>query len=99
MQIAPSQCLCSRTPENSPNVQTSSSPVTLEHLERLLLKLIEATPKSINSAKVEALKPDDPGDTQPKPALARASKIEIKEVDEVYVPGRSQVSKTKLTVT
>jgi hypothetical protein len=90
MGIAPpSQCPCSHTPPNTPNVQTSSPTLTLEHLEQLLLKLIGAMSKSPDSVEVEAPKPDVSGNTQPKTALVRASKLEIKIVDEVYVPGRA----------
>jgi hypothetical protein len=98
MGITPSQCPCSRTPLNTPNVQTPSPTLTFEHLEQLLLKLIGAMSKSPNSVEAEAPKPDVLGNTQPRTTLVRASKLEIKTVDEVYVPGRAQVWIAKLTV-
>jgi hypothetical protein len=62
-------------------IQSSSTPVTLEHLEQLFLKLIEATSKSPDSAKgPEAVKPEA-GDDKAEPA--RASKLEFKTVNEM----------------
>jgi hypothetical protein len=50
----------------------------MEHLERLLVKLIEAKDSSEDS------KPDaKPSDAEAK--IARASKLEFKTVNEVYV--------------
>jgi hypothetical protein len=69
MQIAPTQ--------------TSSPPITVEHLEQLLLKLIET--RSPDSTGVsEAAKPDALGGAQPE-AVAQASRLEFKIVNEVYV--------------
>jgi hypothetical protein len=57
-----------------------ATPLTIEHLERLLVKLIEA--KSEDPS--DDSKPDaKPGDAEAK--IARASKLEFKTVNEVYV--------------
>ncbi len=74
-------CSCSDPSVKSPILQTPSPPVTLKDLEQLLLKLM----KSKDSAGAsDGAKPDaKPGDAQPK--IARASKLEFKTVNEVYV--------------
>jgi hypothetical protein len=82
MQIAsttPSpHCVCSDPSVKSPILQTSSPPVTLDHLEKLLLKLM-----SKDSAGASDTKPDDKSGDGHK--IARASKLEFKTVNEVYV--------------
>ena len=71
--------------QSSSNSSTSGdapqgSPLTMEHLERLINKLIEAKSKDPS----DGTKPDTKsGDAQPK--IARASKLEFKTVNEVYV--------------
>jgi hypothetical protein len=76
--------LCSCQLLGNSATQSSSTSLTLEHLEQLFLKLIEATSKSPDSAKApEAVKPED-GDDKAEPA--RASKLEFKTVNEMYVP-------------
>jgi hypothetical protein len=100
MQIAsttPAQhCPCSHTPLESPTLQASSSLLTLEHLEQLFLRAIQATPKSLDSAEAsEAGEPDAQEDS--KAEVARASKLEFKTVNEVYIlNGNCNVA--KLTV-
>jgi hypothetical protein len=91
MQIAPTSyaqhCACSDPSVKNSAIQSSSTPLTLEHLEQLFLKLIEATPKSPDSAKApEAVKPEA-GDDKAEPA--RASKLEFKTVNEMYVPNET----------
>ena len=87
MQITPTahaqHCSCSHTPLESPALQTSSPPLTLEHLEKLFLKLIQATSKSDEESKVV--------NAQPKTEMARASRLEFKMVNEVYVSNCVQV--------
>jgi hypothetical protein len=79
--------LCSCQPLENSAIQSSSTPLSLEHLEQLFLKLIEATPKSPDSAKApEAVKPEA-GDDKSEPA--RASKLEFKMVNEMYVPNET----------
>ena len=81
MQIAstaPSlHCVCLDPSVKSP---TPSPPVTLEHLEQLFLKVIQSkdSAEASDSAKSNA----KPGD---QPKIARASKLEFKTVNEVYV--------------
>jgi hypothetical protein len=85
-----SQLLRPDTPPNSAdqsslNSSTSgdapqATPLTIEHVERLIVKLIEAKSKDPS----DDSKPDaKPSDAQPK--IARASKLEFKTVNEVYV--------------
>jgi len=78
MQIASSHCVCSDPSVKSPILQTPSPPVTLEHLEQLFLKLIQSKDEASDDAKSDA----KPGD---QPKIARASKLEFKTVNEVYV--------------
>jgi hypothetical protein len=76
---APSpHCVCSDPSVKSPILQTPSPPVTLEHLEQLFLKLIQSKDEAPDDAKSNA----KPGD---QPKIARASKLEFKTVNEVYV--------------
>ena len=72
-----------QTPLNSPTLQVSSPPVTLEHLKQLFLEVIQATSKPQISPK--AVKSDAKGGAEPKEEIARASKLEFKTVNEVYV--------------
>src|SRR5438270_5254708 len=72
----------SHTPPEGPTPQISSTPLTVEHLEQLIEKLIQAKFKSPDSASDDA-ESDTPGDAQPK--VVRASKLEFKTVNEVYV--------------
>ncbi|KAF8847949.1 hypothetical protein BDZ45DRAFT_811180 [Acephala macrosclerotiorum] len=72
------------TPPSSPNLshaptlQASEQPLTLEHLEQLLLKLVG--PKSTDSAgKPKSHKPASPGDTQAEEVVAEASKPKYKK--------------------
>jgi hypothetical protein len=75
------QCSCSDPLVKSPILQTLSPPVTLKDLEQLFLKLIQSKDSAGAS---DGAKPDDkPGDAEPK--RARASKLEFKTVNEVYV--------------
>jgi hypothetical protein len=68
-------------------IQSSSTPLTLEHLEQLFLKLIEATSKSPDSAKAPEAVKSEAGDDKAEPA--RASKLEFKMVNEMYVPNET----------
>jgi hypothetical protein len=84
MQVAstaPSpHCALSDPSVKSPILQTPSPPVTLEHLEQLFLKVIQSkdSAEASDGAKSDA----KPGD---QPKIARASKLEFKTVNEVYV--------------
>jgi hypothetical protein len=88
MQIAsapPPKCACSHTSAESQTVQTAQ--LTVDHLEQLISKLIDAKskpPKPSKDAK--------PGDPQPK--IARASKLEFKTVVKVYVSDRVVIKRS-----
>jgi hypothetical protein len=71
-------CTCSHTSAESQTLQASAQPLTVEHLEQLISKLIDAKSKP-----PKASKDAKPGD--PQPETARASKLEFKTVIEVYV--------------
>jgi len=78
MQMASSpasKCSCSHVPPENPTLQASPQPLTLENLEQLLPKLIDAKSKPPKIS--EGAKPD-------APEAARASKLEYKTVTEVY---------------
>lgn len=100
MQIASppvSKCACSHTPAETPTLQVSAQPLTVEHLEQLILTLIEA--KSPDSAgKFEGPVTVAPGDKQPEDVAAQVSRLEFKTVDELYVsnnvPVPSQLTST-----
>jgi len=80
-----------QVPLNSPAPQTSSPPVTWEDLKQLLLEAIQG-----RSNPQDLAIDDKPEDVKPKKEIARASKLEFKTVNEVYV---SNISKMiKLTV-
>ncbi len=68
-------------------IQSSSTPLTLAHLEQLFLKLIEATSKSPDSANASEAVKSEAGDDKAEPA--RASKLEFKMVNEMYVPNET----------
>ncbi len=71
----------------------------LECLEQLLLKLIQAMSKSPDSAKApEAIKLDAQEDAQAETEIVRASKLEFKMVNEVYIPN-GNCNMAKLTMT
>jgi len=65
---------CSHVPPENPTFQ--AQPLTLENLEQLLLKLINAKSKPLKAP--ESTKPDA------YPEAARASKPKYKTVTEVY---------------
>jgi hypothetical protein len=82
VQPAPSlQCSSSDPSVKNSVLQTPSPPVTLKDLEQLFLKFIQSkdSTEASDGAKADA----KPSDAQPK--LARASKLEFKIVNEVYV--------------
>ena len=81
-------CCCSHTP---PESQTSSPPLTLEHLEQLFLKLIQTKSTPDSAGPPKAVKSNDLEDAEPKKEIARASKLEFKTVNEVYVSNCVQV--------
>jgi len=74
------------TPPEDPTSHKSSTLLTIEHFEKLVEKLIEA--KSSDSASDEA-KPGSSGNAQPKES--RASKLNFKTVNEMYVFNQVQV--------
>ncbi|KAG4427614.1 hypothetical protein IFR05_016902 [Cadophora sp. M221] len=80
MQIASApapKCACFHTSAESQTFQASAQPLTVDHLEQLISKLIDAKSKP-----PEASKDAKPGD--PQPETARASKLEFKTVNEVW---------------
>jgi hypothetical protein len=80
------KCACSHTSAESQTVQTAQ-PLTVDHLEQLISKLMNAKskpPKPSKDAK--------PGD--PQPEIARASKLEFKTVIEVYVSDRVVIKRS-----
>ena len=87
-------CHCSQTPSNSPTIQVPSPPVTWEDLKQLLLEAIQGKSNPQSSAK--AAKDDKPEGAKPKKRIARASKLEFKTVNEVYVSNANKM--IKLTV-
>jgi hypothetical protein len=80
MQAASPHCAYSDPSVKSPILQTPSPPITLEHLEQLFLKLIQS--KDSAEASDDAKSDAKPGD---QPKIARASKLEFKTVNEVYI--------------
>jgi hypothetical protein len=87
-------CHCSKTPFNSPAIQTSSLSVTREDLKQLLLEVIQGKSNLQDSVKVA--KDDKLGDALPKKEIARGSKLKFKTVNKVYVSNTSKM--IKLTV-
>jgi hypothetical protein len=82
MEIASTpKCTCSDAPSENAHPQASTQPLTLENLEQLILKLIDAKSKPLKSS--ESAKPDA------HPEVARASKLEYKTVTEVYASNSS----------
>ncbi|KAH6692795.1 hypothetical protein BKA61DRAFT_499673 [Leptodontidium sp. MPI-SDFR-AT-0119] len=74
---------CSHVPPENPTFQASERPLTLEHLEELLLKLVGA--KSTDSAgKSEDSESTTSEDTQQEDVVAPASRLEFKTVYEVW---------------
>jgi hypothetical protein len=69
-----------------PTSHKSSTPLTMEHFEKLVEKLIEAKSPDLASDKA---KPGASGDAQPKGT--RASKLNFKTVNEMYVSNQVQV--------
>ncbi|KAG4428231.1 hypothetical protein IFR05_016287 [Cadophora sp. M221] len=86
MQMASSPAskrTCSHVPPENPTFQASERPLTLEHLEELLLKLVRA--KSTESAgKSEDSESTTSEDTQQEDVVAPASRLEFKTVYEVW---------------
>jgi hypothetical protein len=72
------KCTCSDAPSENAHPQASMQPLTSQDLEQLILKLIDAKSKPPKSS--EGAKPDAYLEA------ARASKLEFKTVNEVYVP-------------
>jgi hypothetical protein len=87
-------CHCSQTPSNNPTIQIPSPPVTWEDLKQLLLEAIQGKSNPQSSAK--AAKDDKLEYVKPEKEIARASKLEFKTVNEVYVSNTSEMM--KLTV-
>jgi len=83
----------SHTPPEGPTPRTSSTPLTMEHLEKLVEKLIQATKDP--SAASDDTKSDALGDA--KPNGARASKLAFKMINEVYV-FKLSINLTQLTI-
>ncbi len=82
---------CHAQPGNR-GLQISSPTVTREDLKQLFLELLQAKSKSHDSAETsEAAESDTEGEDEPKDEIARASKLEFKTVNEVYVSDAVQV--------
>ena len=90
-----SKCTCSHTAGETPTLQGSAQPLTSEHLEQLVLKLLEGkVPGSTRKSEdTQALAPEA---NQPEDVAAQASKLEFETVDEVYV-SRCFTSSSQLT--
>lgn len=87
----PPSCGSPQTPLSSP-VIPPSDPVTVLHLAELLkdvLKAAKATPSATDTPK--ATEPQAADSSQPQEPRARASKVEYKTVDEMYVPAKPKV--------
>jgi hypothetical protein len=80
-------CPCSCRLLRNPAVQSSSQPVTLEDLRHLLLEVIQGTSKSPDSAKTPEVVKPEAGDGRAEPA--RATKLEFKTVNEMYIPNKT----------
>jgi len=86
----------SQTPPSSPSQSYSCQchlepPVAL-HLAQLFKEVIKATQATSDPATAPlAAETQDLSNAQPEEARARASRLEFKTVDEVYVPGEVQV--------
>jgi hypothetical protein len=93
-----SHCHCSQTPFNGPTIQAPSSTLTVEHLEQLILKLIQAKPVPNSAEPPETVQSDALEDAEPKHEIHRASKLEFKVVNELYVTN-GNCNMAKLTVT
>jgi len=77
---------CSQTPPNSPGLQIPSPPVTREDLKQLFLEVIQSkteSPGSVDAA--ESVTTDDLEDAESEKKRVRASKLEFKLVNEVYI--------------
>jgi hypothetical protein len=73
-------------PPNSPVQFFSAGVITPEHIHRILNILEQSIQrKSVSSKISSSAAPQVEGDTKPTEAKARASKLEYKTVDEVYV--------------
>jgi hypothetical protein len=88
-------CHCSKTPFNSPAIQTSSPPVTQEDLKQLLLEAIQGKFNPQDS--VKAAKDNKLGDVKPKKEIAQASKLEFKTINKVYVSNISKMIKLTMS--
>jgi hypothetical protein len=82
------KCTCSHTPAETPTLRGPTQPLTFEHLEQLVTKLLERkVPESTRKSEdTQALAPEA---NQPEDVAAQASKLEFKTIDEVYVPNVS----------
>jgi hypothetical protein len=78
------KCACSHTSAESQTVQTAQ-PLTVDHLEQLISKLIDAKSKPPKPSKDAKL-----GD----PQITQASKLEFKTVIEVYVSDRVVIKRS-----
>lgn len=91
LQAAPSHSGHLVTPPSSPTLLPSS---TLEFAKLVIetVKLIQASQTTPDPTEDSpAAEPQAEGNVQPEDARARASKLEFKTVDEVYVPSDLQV--------
>lgn len=65
----------------------AQQPVTMRHLQQLLIDIFHEVKKSPDSPEpTEATKPEQSKYMEGNEVKARASKLEFKEVHEVYVP-------------
>jgi len=82
-----SKCTCSHTSAESQTLQASAQPLTVDHLEQLISKLIDAKSKPPNPSK-------DAKSGGPQSEIARASKLEFKTVIEVYISDRVVIKRS-----
>jgi hypothetical protein len=86
MALSPrSPRLPSNTPPDSPRLMPSQQVVTVDLLEQVLAKIVHKLEIKDAAAKVEEAKPEASKEVKSDEPKRRASKLECKLVDEVYV--------------
>jgi hypothetical protein len=68
----------------SPNPLPSPEVSVIERLEQLISKIIEAK-LSTSAGKSQDPKPVTPGDNKPEDIVAKASRLEFKTVNKIYI--------------
>ncbi len=73
-------------------MQITTPPVTHEYLKQLFVESIQTISKLHDSVETsEVAESDTEGDDEPKDKIARASQLEFKTVNEVYVSNAVRV--------